>query len=378
MASHGSSRQSSRQASRQRSATIHDVARLAGVSVATVSRVLNDSGPVSESTASRVRAAAAELRYVPNSAARSLITRRSSTLGVVLPDLYGDFFSEVIRGIDETAQRSAHHILISSSHADRSAVEAALHAMRGHVDGLIVMSPDIDAVALEAYVPANLPVVLLNCAIPGRAFDSIKIDNAGGAYAMTRHLIALGHRRVAFIRGAARNVDAAERLQGFHAALREHGLPRHAPWEPLGDFTDASGYDAARALLATGERPTAVFAANDAMAIGALSALRDAGMSVPEEIALAGFDDIPIARFVTPPLSSVHVPIHELGACATNTVLDAITHQNRHRRTRRLLPTTLVVRTSCGGSPDDGLPPDRSGPPRAAGRPVVATPRSAT
>ena len=328
--------------------TIRDVAREAGVSVATVSRVFNDSGPVGEETRQRILDVATRLRYTPDSAARSLITRRTNTLGVLLPDLYGEFFSEVIRGIDPTAQRRGYHILVSRSHNDRRELEAAMRAMRGRVDGLVVMSPDIDAEALVDNLPADCPVVLLNCAVEGSDFDSLNIDNFGGAHAMVSHLIALGHRRIAFIAGHERNHDAAERQRAYRAALEDGGIEWREEWERPGDFTEASGYRAAAEIAGLSPRPTAIFAANDSMAIGALSALREAGVRVPEDIAVAGFDDIPIARYMSPPLTSVHVAISELGERATRTLLHAVEEKNQHRKHQETMPTTLVIRESCG------------------------------
>ncbi|HXB24385.1 MAG TPA: LacI family DNA-binding transcriptional regulator [Gemmatimonadaceae bacterium] len=330
-------------------ATIRDVARAAGVSVATVSRVFNNSGPVHEETRARVREVAGALRYSPNSAARSLITAKSNTLGVLLPDLYGEFFSEVIRGIDQTAQHNGYHVLVSSSHETQAHIEGAIRAMRGRVDGLIVMSPDIDGPTLAANLPDSLPVVLLNCAVDGTTYDAISVDNFGGAYAMVRHLLTTGLTRVAIITGSSRNYDARERLRGYRAALRDVGAEQQEGWEIPGDFTETGGYRAARAIAALSPRPTAVFAANDAMAIGALSAFREIGLSVPGDIAVAGFDDIPMARYMSPPLTSVHVEISELGARAMGVLLAAVLEKNRHERQQLVLPTTLVVRQSCGG-----------------------------
>jgi LacI family transcriptional regulator len=333
-------------------ATIRDVARAAGVSVATVSRVFNSSGPVHEETRARVREVARALRYAPNSAARSLITAKSNTLGVLLPDLYGEFFSEVIRGIDQTAQQQGYHVLVSSSHETLPRIEAAMRAMRGRVDGLIVMSPDIDAPTLVANLPDSLPVVLLNCAVEGTSYDAISVDNFGGAYAMVRHLLSTGRDRVAIITGSSRNYDARERVRGYRAALRDAGAEHREGedgWEIPGDFTETGGYHAARAVAALSTRPNAVFAANDAMAIGALSALRELGLDVPGDIAVAGFDDIPMARYMSPPLTSVHVEISELGARAMAVLLAAVQEKNRHERRQVVLPTTLIVRQSCGG-----------------------------
>jgi LacI family transcriptional regulator len=329
--------------------TIKDVAREAGVSIATVSRVLNNSGPVREETRRRIAEVARRLRYVPDGAARSLITRRTNTLGVLLPDLYGEFFSEVIRGVDRAARLNAYHLLVSCSHDDRAEIEAAVRAMRGRVDGLVVMSPDVDAAALAANLPEGLPVVLLNSAVEGGAYDSLAVDNYGGAYAMVRHLAGRGHRRIASITGSERNHDARERLRGYRAALRDAGLERRPEWELAGDFTESSGFEAARRLLELEPRPTAVFAANDSMAIGAICALRQGGLRVPQDVAVAGFDDIPIARYVDPPLTTVHVSISELGARAVERLLEAVTSKTRQRRRAETVPTTLVVRVSCGG-----------------------------
>ena len=338
--------------------TIRDVAREAGVSVATVSRVFNDSGPVNPTTRARIREIARELRYAPNSAARSLSARRTGTLGVLLPDLHGAFFSEVIRGIDLAVQRHHHHLLLSSSHNERSEVAAALRVMRGRVDGIILMSPAVDAETLVAELPDDLPVVLLNCALRDERFDTIEIDNAGGAQAMVGHLLACGHRRVALVGGPPRNHDARERRRGYRAALRAAGVEPRAEWELPGDYSEGAGHRAALALLALDPRPTALFAANDAMAVGAMSALREAGMRVPEDVAVTGFDDVPMARYVTPPLTTVRVAISELGARAVDVLMAALTRDGGHRRGHDVLPTSLVVRGSCGCR-------DRPPPPRA-------------
>jgi len=328
--------------------TIRDVAREARVSVATVSRVFNGGGPVREETRLRIREIATALRYAPHGGARSLITRKTSAIGVLLPDLYGEFFSEVIRGIDLAARRSGYHLIVSSSHNDKTEIEGAMRAMRGRVDGVIIMSPDIDAQALLANLPDSHPVVLLNCALRGAAFDSVNIDNTRGACAIVRHLISHGHKRIAIIAGAPRNVDGHERQLGYHAALRDASIDRDTLWEIPGNFTEDSGFEAARRLLMLRSRPTAIFAANDSMAIGALSALREAGVHVPEEVAVVGFDDITIARHLNPPLTSVHVPIAELGERAMAKLTSALRDQDRHVRRQDLLETTLVIRSSCG------------------------------
>jgi LacI family transcriptional regulator len=327
--------------------TIKDVAREAGVSVATVSRVYSGADRVSEPTRLRVREVGSRLGYSPHGAARSLITRKTNTLGVLLPDLYGEFFSEVIRGIDQAAQRGGYHLLVSSAHEESATFEAALRSMRGRVDGLIVMSPGLDAVAALRSLPAAFPVVLLNSAANGDRLDSIGIANYEGAYAMVRHLLDLGHRRIAIITGAAGNFDAGERMRGYRAALAGAGIAPEPGWELPGDFSESSGYAAAIALLELDPRPGAVFATNDSMAIGALSRLREAGLEIPGDVSVAGFDDIPMARYMNPPLTSVHVDISALGELATERLLAGIRHREAagHHAT---LPATLMIRESCG------------------------------
>lgn len=339
-------------------ATIKDVAREASVSVATVSRVFNDAAVVRPETARRIREVAARLRYAPHGGARSLITSRTQTLGVLLPDLYGEFFSELIHGIDVTARREGYHILVSRSWEGRTEIEEAVRAMRGRVDGLLLMSPHIDADSL-LHVPAGLPVVMLCSPSKGTDVDSVIIQNFPGARDMVAHLISFGHRRIAIIKGATGNHDAAERLRGYRAALKDAGLTADKSLERDGDFTEAGGYAAARALMALETRPTAIFAANDSMAIGALSALREAGVRVPEEVAVAGFDDIPLAHYMDPPLSSVRVPISDLGARAVEILLDRITNKDGHTLRRERVSTELVIRRSTGAPCAERPPPAR-------------------
>ena len=328
--------------------TIKDVARQANVSVATVSRVFSGANVVREETSRRIRDVAARLRYSPHGGARSLITSKTHTLGVLLPDLYGEFFSEIIRGIDAAARNSGYHLLVSSSHSDSREVESAMRSMRGRVDGLILMSPDIDAETLVANLPEGQPFILLNSAVRKEGVPSVSISNTRGAREMVRHLITHGHRRIAFISGSDRNVDSDQRRSGYRSALSEARLPNDRSLEVRGDFTEDSGFEAARMLLERSPRPTAIFAANDAMAIGALSALRDAGVDVPREIAVAGFDDIPIARHMSPALSSVHVPIAELGQRATKRLIDALARPEQYEPRREVLRTNVVIRASCG------------------------------
>jgi len=329
-------------------ATIRDVAREAGVSVATVSRVFNGTARVREATDREVRQVAHKLNYWPNGAARSLITNQTMTLGVLLPDLHGEFFSEVIRGIDLAARRTGHHLLVSSSHADNEDLVIALRAMRGRIDGLIVMAPDVDGPPLIRACAYGRPIVLLNPGRTVRGCDAISIDNVTGAREIVDHLIGLGHRRIATVTGPHRNMDARLRLEGYRVALRVAGIVAQRGYELAGDFSEASGYAAGRAALELDPRPTALFVSNDKMAVGVLRSLTADGVRVPDEIAIAGFDDIEMSEHLDPPLTTVHADAYRLGECAVERLMRLMSSPEIEGKRHEILPTTLVIRESCG------------------------------
>ena len=334
------------------SVTIKDVARHANVSVATVSRALNGHPNVAEDVRQRVLGVAEQLRYSPHHAARSLSSRRTQTIGVVLPDLYGEFFSELMRGIDQVARERGLHLLVSSYHGNPQEQGAALRTMRGRVDGLLLMSPFVaGAEALAAELPP-MPVVLMNPALVPDDRSAVGVDNHGGAMAMMRHLRDAGHRRIAFIAGPPDNFDANERLRGYRDAIE--AMPGTEPWVLPGDFDEASGRRAGEALLQAREPPDAVFAANDMMALGCLFALNQGGLRVPEDIALAGFDDIPLSRYVHPALTTMRVEIAELGARAIHKLLDGERGEPGAAGPRELLEPRLVVRRSSQVAGPDG------------------------
>ena len=330
------------------SITIKDVAREANVSVATVSRALNGHENVAPDVRKRVLEVADRLQYSPHHAARSLSSRRTQTIGVVLPDLYGEFFSELMRGIDAVAREARLHLLVSSYHGNPDEQGAALRAMRGRVDGLLLMSPFVaDADPLAGQAP-GMPAVLLNSGASAE-LAAINVDSYHGARAMTRHLLAVGHERIAFIAGPTDNFDAHERLRGYRDELATAGGAAQ-PWIVQGDFDEASGHAAGRQLLDAGDRLDAVCAANDMMALGCLFAFNQAGLRVPGDIALAGFDDIPLARYVHPRLTTMRVDIAALGARALRTLLGQLAEPAEPPGAERFA-VDLVVRESCGARP---------------------------
>jgi LacI family transcriptional regulator len=337
-------------------ATIRDVARASRVSTATVSRVFNDSPLVSVETRERVRAAASRLGYWPNSIARSLITNRTHMVGVLMPDLHGEFFSEIIHGMDLKARASGLHILVSRCSSNAEELVAALRSMRGRVDGLIVMAPDLaDTATLGERI--DVPAVFLNPDGRVRIGDTLAIENVEGARQVVGHLIGLSHKRIAIITGPEHNVDARQRREGYRLAMQEAGLQADRSLEFAGDFSERSGYEAMLEVLRRTPRPTAVFAGNDYMAVGAMGALQDHDVRVPEDVAVVGFDDIPLARYLTPPLTTVHVDMLRFGERA----VELLRERTAGRRTvarHDVLSTRLVIRGSCGAH-GEGEGPNR-------------------
>ncbi len=290
-------------------ATIRDVAREAQLSVASVSRALNGHKSVRPETRARVIAVADALGYVPHAGARSLSMARSNAIGVVLPDLHGEFFSEIVRGMDREAMLLGLQLLLSNMHANVAQANEGLRAMHGRVDGLIIMSPQ----GWKATVPRGIPAVFVNSAEADDTHPRLRIDNRVGAAAVARHFAETGRRAVVHIAGPDHNVDARERREAFLQAMAEFA-PQATVTVLEGDFSEDSGERAAQRIVSEGLRVDAIFAANDMTAAGCLLGLRGAGVRVPEDIAMAGFDDVPLARYLD--LTTVRVGIAEIGARA--------------------------------------------------------------
>lgn len=348
-----------------KAATIRDVASHASVSVASVSRVLNGAGPVTEVTRQRILQSIETLGYVPHSGARSLSTSRTDTVGVILPDLFGEFFSELIRGMDLAARAHGLHLIVSSSHGDADEASSAIRSMRGRVDGLIVLSPHLDDFGLSA-TAGQLPVILMNGGAVGD-LASIAVDNRGGAIAAVQHLCDIGRQNIVHISGPAGNLEAEARLAGYAEAVAAAGM---VPLTVDGDFTQASGHQAMSGLISSGNLPDAVFVANDTMAIGALLALQEHGLRCPEDVAVVGFDDVPMASLVRPTLTTLRVDIVGIGRRA----LDRLNAMIRSKSAgpalgdalHETVHPTLIIRGSTQPA-SDLLPPTRQEPALAGG-----------
>lgn len=334
-------------------ATIRDVARRAQVSIASVSRALNGLDNVSEETRSRVLAAAADLGYVPHAGARSLSLARTNAIGVVLPDVHGEFFSEIVRGMDSAASKRGYLLLLSNMHGSGPQPETVLRAMRGRVDGLLVMAPHLDRETLERALPARTPAVLINAPADVANHSNVRLDNAAGVDAVVSHLTTIGRRRIVHLAGPQDNLDARERAAAFRGAMK-----RLVPGEDIlvvpGDFTEEAGEASVRNLLAQGVPFDAVFAANDMMAIGALQALNGAGKRIPADVAVAGFDDVPLARHLG--LTTVRARVAELGERAVERLVTMLTGGDS-APVQEFHSTELVIRrTTEPGASKVGLP----------------------
>jgi LacI family transcriptional regulator len=325
---------------------IKDVARRADVSIATVSRVLNNTCPVHPDKRLRVEKAIEDLKYIPNPAARSLLKRETGGFAILLPFITGEFFSEFLTGLDTTAHHENYFTLVSASHREEEHLRIAIRNVCRRVDGMLIMAPESSTGALRSVIPSGLPVVYVNTRADDQLDDVINFDNFDGAHRMVSHLLDLGHRRIAIINGLPKTFDAIERLRGYQSALRNYGVKLDEQLEIPGDFTQEAGYDGARVLMRMSERPTAVFCANDNTSIGALRAFQQSGIRVPEDIALGGFDDIPMANYLTPPITTVRVPIKVMGQWAVSRLIEKVRTKTNLEPEQRMVPVELVVRGS--------------------------------
>ncbi len=327
--------------------TIRDVSQLAKVSQATVSRVLTGSAVVSPTKRAAVLAAIEQLGYQPNTFARSLATNRSYAIGAMVSELSSTVYGEIIRGIETVTEECGLQMVVASGHAREDAERGAFEFLsERRTDALIVqadVTPDDD---LAAWVrDSDLPVIVIGRHIPAVAERCVYLDNVEGGALATRHLLERGHRRIAHVTGLMHLADGSDRCAGYRYALAEQGLPFEEALVAEGDFVEEGGYRAMQLLLQRDAGFTAVFAANDQSAAGALKALRDAGRRVPEDISLVGFDDLIIAHYLYPALTTVRQPFAEMGQAAARLALAALGVDEQKEVTRRFDPV-LVERDS--------------------------------
>ena len=331
-------------------ATIADVAERAGVSIATVSRVINQTAPVAEETAARVQAAIAALNYVPRAAARSLASSRTDMVGLLLPKISGYFFPPLLRGIEAGTRESGFDLLIYTTQDRGDPAGAPRRPLGEHnTDGLLVFTDSLDEAELVRLHDIGFPMVLLHQTPPdGLDIPCVTFENKAGARRLVDHLIDVhGYRRVAFLRGPAEHEDSYWREMGYREALEAHGLSFDPALVGYGGFDQAEAQVTIERWLGEGLVLDAIFAGDDEAASGVITALHRAGKRVPEDVAVVGFDDSPIARRLTPlPLTTVHAPIERAGYEAACQLARLI--RTGQAEPLVLLPTELVIRRSCG------------------------------
>lgn len=332
------------------SSTIFDVAKRANVSIGTVSRVLNNRDRVSAATRERVLQAIRELDYHSNAFAQGLASQQTETIGLVIPQVNDPFYFGIVRGIEDTVTAAGYSLLIASQPHHTSENHYMRLFRRGHVDALILTAIDVFPDELQEMSKSGLPVILIQ-QYAGKQVAAVQADNYGGAVALTEHLLGHGYRRIAYITGTDHTPDNRERLRGLRDALAAHGLTLPDTLVFRGDYLRGSGQTAMQQILDLPERPDAVFAGNDQMAADAIVTAQERGLRVPEDLAVVGFDDVPLASYVSPALTTVHQPIYEQGVYAARTALDMLRADGAQpplTPPRIILPTTLVLRRSCG------------------------------
>jgi DNA-binding LacI/PurR family transcriptional regulator len=330
---------------------INAVAKRAGVSIATVSRAFNGNGLVREETRSRILKIAHELNYIPNPIARSLSRQATDTIGVVLPDLVGEFFMDIIHGIDEEAYSQNWYVLVSSSHSQRNIIETLLEFMgSGRVDGVILMAPQMHKEVTEIVLKSKRPVVLINACKDLSNVVNFQINNFEGSFNNIEHLSNVhGYKKIGIIKGPEGNCDSDERFAGYSEALINLDLPINGSFIVPGEFSVESGYQGFKELMKKNDKPDAIFVSNDMMAVGAYKAAADLGIKIPDDIALVGFDDIYLSQFLIPRLTTVHVPLSELGRKAVQYLLNMINgNVDKKKPYSETLSTELRIGGSCG------------------------------
>ena len=329
--------------------TIEDVARQAQVSRATVSRVLNNNSRVDETLRLRVLDAIQELDYQPNHIARRLRAQSSTVIGLIISDIQNPYFISVIRGVEDSAYANRMSIVLCNSDEDERKQQLYLQVIESeHVAGLIVVPANSrDSAAFARLTQAGIPIILLDRMVDNLRADTVTVDNVRGAYEAVSHLIALGHKRIGIITGQRHLTTAAERYDGYREALTAAGLPLDEALVKFGDFKTDSGYRLARELMSAPDRPEALFVANNLMTLGALRALRELGIRIPQEMPLVGFDDMPWSGELYSPLTAVSQPTYELGQEAVQLLMRRIAQPNAPYRTV-ILQTRLIIRESSG------------------------------
>jgi LacI family transcriptional regulator len=330
--------------------TIRDVAKLAGVSPITVSRVVNNLPGVSLATRERVNKAIDELNYVPNAMAKGLRSQQSRTIALVLTDITNSFWTTVARGVEDTTAIKGYNVIFCNTDEDREKEAKYLNILlQRRVDGIIIAPSSNDKDYLLSLKRHNVPCVLVDRRVNGFNADVVRSDSREGARLLTQHLIDLGHRRIALLAGPSRVFTSRERLAGYIETLQKNNIPVDDGLIKEGMFEEVGGFQYAKEILECEPRPTAIFAANLSIAIGALQALREAGVRVPEDIGLVCFDDLPQVSVIYPFLTVWAQRPYAMGVAAAELLVDRMTSKSRRHKIREIIiDADLIIRKSCG------------------------------
>ena len=340
-------RETDKESQPAREITIVDVADEAGVSYATVSRVINNKDHVSPEKRERVLRAMAQLGYVANMQARSLAGGESRVVGLLVDYLSSSYMDEIIRGIDEALDAENYDLMLYTTHRRKTKESAYVTKLtRRLADGLLLVLPRNAGAYLDTLRQRQFPHVLVDYLSDKQNVPSVSTTNFRGAYDAMSFLLSLGHQRIGIITGTMEFGCARDRLDGYRAALKDHGIPTNPQLVCEGDFMQPQGYECAQRLLGLAERPSAIFASNDMMAFGVMEAARERGLRLPEDLSIVGFDDIPQASHVHPALTTIRQPLEEMGRSAALLLLKYIAHPNAEIE-RIELPTRLIIRESC-------------------------------
>ena len=330
-------------------ATIKEVADLAGVSITTVSHVINSTRFVKQETRQRVIEAMQRLNYRPNNTARSLRMGISKMLGLMVPDNSNPFFAEMARKIENLCYENGYNVILCNSDNNQEREASYIELLIGKmVDGVIFIASGNQPDHLTKLVEAEIPIVIVDREVNQQVADVILVDNCRGGYLATEYLIQLGHRNLACISGSSKVTPSADRVQGYLQALHDYGLQPDHEKIVSGDLSYEGGMKAMNTLLSLSQPPTGVFCCNDLMAIGAMRAIRSASLRVPEDVSLVGFDDIFIASAVTPALTTIAQPISDIAGKAAELLLERARNPERERSaTRIIFQPQLIIRDSC-------------------------------
>jgi LacI family transcriptional regulator len=334
-------------------ATMNDVAKAANVSIASVSRVINNSGYVSPELRARILHAMEELQYYPNAVARSLATKRTKTLGLLISNVMNPFFTAAVRGIEDIAHAHGYNLILCNTDEDSEKERNYLGVLCSRqVDGLIVTPCEENSEYISALVESGAHVVLLDRTMSNIDADFVGIDNRHAAYVATLHMLSLDNSRIGIVAGSPMVSTGRDRVAGYKQALIERGIHVDGELVKYTDFKEEGGYNKTLELLSMSEPPTAIFATNNLITLGALRAISDLGLSIPEDVALVGFDDIPWGQFVSPPLTTVVQPAYQLGKKAATLLIDRCSGIENGPSKSIIMDTHLEIRGSCGHGVD--------------------------